>query len=299
MIDWHHLFGWTLMDYFTGSNYRVELEKDLSVKPQLLDIVIIEKATGTTLTDLPDGLENLSEHNLLTYKSLRETLDTLVIYELVCYYVNYRKLLDHKKWHELPQSEFQLYAVTTRYPRNLSKQFETLFQKQKAGVYDLKNGNHTIRVIVLSEIPKTPKNAIWQLFSSKTDGFDFGSEHYQWRCPSTIALLNPLFKIYQMEGINMPYTLEQACQECIRDTLESLPPKERLRGMALPDIINYFSPADVIKQFSPADVIKQFSPADVIKQLSPADVIKQLSPADIFQQFSKEEIEQHLAKLKQ
>ena len=77
----------------------------------------------------------------------------------------------------------------------------------------------------------------------------------------------------------MPYTLEQACQECIRDTLESLPPKERLRGMALPDIINYFSPADVIKQFSPADVIKQFS------------------PADIFQQFSKEEIEQHLANL--
>ncbi|HEC85026.1 MAG: hypothetical protein DRR08_13445 [Candidatus Parabeggiatoa sp. nov. 2] len=281
MIDWHHLFEWTLVDYFTGSNYRVDLEKDISVKPQRLDVLLIEKSTGTLLTEVPDGLENLSRHNLLTYKSLRETLDTLVIYELVSYYVNYRKLLDHKKWDELPNSEFQLYAVTTRYPRKFSKEFETQLEKQKAGVYDLKHGNHTIRVIVLSEIQKTPKNAVWQLFSSQAKGFDFGSEHYQWRYPPAIALLNPLFKLYRQEGINMSYTIEQAYRECVRDTLESLPPEERLRGMPLPEIINYFSPAEVIKQ------------------LSPAEVVKQLSLDDIFQQFSKEEIEEHLAKLKQ
>jgi len=36
MIDWHHLFGWTLTDYFRNSNYQVNLEKDLSIKPQQL-----------------------------------------------------------------------------------------------------------------------------------------------------------------------------------------------------------------------------------------------------------------------
>jgi len=31
-INWHRLFGLTLMDLFTGSNYQVELEKELSLK---------------------------------------------------------------------------------------------------------------------------------------------------------------------------------------------------------------------------------------------------------------------------
>lgn len=43
MIDWHRLFGLTLTGYFTNSCYRVELEKDLSIKQQLLDILIIEQ----------------------------------------------------------------------------------------------------------------------------------------------------------------------------------------------------------------------------------------------------------------
>jgi hypothetical protein len=35
MIDWHRLFGLALYDFFTGSPYVVELEKDLSMKRQL------------------------------------------------------------------------------------------------------------------------------------------------------------------------------------------------------------------------------------------------------------------------
>ncbi len=48
LTDWHHLFGMTLTDYFTNSAYRVELEKDLSIKKQLLDVVIIAKHEGKT-----------------------------------------------------------------------------------------------------------------------------------------------------------------------------------------------------------------------------------------------------------
>jgi hypothetical protein len=29
-MDWHRLFGLTLMDFFTGSPFIVELEKDLA-----------------------------------------------------------------------------------------------------------------------------------------------------------------------------------------------------------------------------------------------------------------------------
>ena len=290
MIDWHHLFGWTLMDYFTGSNYHVDLEKDLSVKPQLLDVVIIEKSTGSALSELPDGLENLSKHNLLTYKSLHETLDTLVIAELLSYYVNYRKLLSPKAWEDLSLSDFRLYAVTTRYPRKLSQEFKNDFQEIKEGVYALQFGNHHIQVIVLSQMPQIKKNALWQLFCNNPDGFKFGRQHYKWRYPPAIALLNPLITMYGKKGVNMPYTLEEAVKECVRDTLESLPPAERLRGLPLSEVVQYFSPADVVKQFSPADVVQYFSPAEMVKPLSIEERLSGLS---------QEDIEEYLAKLKQ
>src|SRR5436309_2730119 len=38
--DWHRLFGLLLADFFTGSPFRVELERDLSIQQQLLDVVI-------------------------------------------------------------------------------------------------------------------------------------------------------------------------------------------------------------------------------------------------------------------
>ncbi len=271
VINWHHLFGWTLTDYFTGSSYSVDLEKELSVKPQLLDVIIIEKSSGSPLTEPPDGLEHLSRHNLLTYKSLRETLDTLVITELLGHYVNYRKRLDHKNWNKLPLSEFQLYAVTTHYPHKLKREFKSQFQEIKAGVCELAIGSCTIRIIALNRIPKTKKNAVWQLFSSDTSNFEFGSEHYHWRYPLAVTLLRPLFTLHNKEKIKMPLTLEEAAVECARYTMNLLPPAERLKGMSLPEIIEQFSLAEVVKQFPPAEV---------------------------FEQFSAEEIEEYLAKLK-
>ncbi|MDP1614866.1 MAG: hypothetical protein Q8L68_03635 [Methylococcales bacterium] len=60
MINWHRLFGLFLMDFFTGSPYVVELEKDLSFKQQFLDVVILRKEQDGTVDELPDGFDNLT-----------------------------------------------------------------------------------------------------------------------------------------------------------------------------------------------------------------------------------------------
>jgi response regulator of citrate/malate metabolism len=64
LTDWHHLFGMTLTDYFSGTSYKVELEKELSLKKQRLDVVIIDEQDGKPPDELPDGLDNLISHNL-------------------------------------------------------------------------------------------------------------------------------------------------------------------------------------------------------------------------------------------
>ena len=90
-MDWHRLFGLLLTDYFTGSPFVVELEKDLSLKQQFLDVVILRKGKGRFAGRLPDGLDDLAAHNLLTFKSHQEALDDWALKELTGHYVSYRK----------------------------------------------------------------------------------------------------------------------------------------------------------------------------------------------------------------
>src|ERR671939_1039087 len=90
--DWHRLFGLLLTDFFTGSPFSVEIERDLSQQQQLLDVVIVRRGRGRFAGRLPDGLEGLAEHNLVSFKSHREALDAWAMKELLNYYVAYRKL---------------------------------------------------------------------------------------------------------------------------------------------------------------------------------------------------------------
>jgi hypothetical protein len=106
-INWHRLFGLMLMDYFSDRGFRVELEKDLSQKRQYLDVVIIErKDEEANLSGICDGFDNLSSHNMLSYKSKRQSLNAWALEELVGHYVNYRKIhwresLCHIPWNSL------------------------------------------------------------------------------------------------------------------------------------------------------------------------------------------------------
>src|SRR5205823_5207598 len=84
-------FGLLLTDFFAGSPFIVELEKDLSLRKQLLDVVILRRGQGRFAGRLPDGLDNLAAHNLITFKSHQETLDDWALKELTGHYVNYRK----------------------------------------------------------------------------------------------------------------------------------------------------------------------------------------------------------------
>src|SRR5438874_3727816 len=116
--DWHRLFGLLLTDFFSGSPFAVEVERDLSVQQQLLDVIIVRRGRGRFAGELPDGLEHLAEHNLLTFKSHREALDDWALRELLAHYVAYRKLVSPSPSELLPPEHFRLYAVAARFPHN-------------------------------------------------------------------------------------------------------------------------------------------------------------------------------------
>src|ERR1700726_901864 len=130
--DWHRLFGLLLTDFFTGSPFTVEVERDLSEQQQFLDLVILRRGRGRFVGRLPDGLDALVAHNLITFKSYREALDAWAMKELIGHYVAYRKLVSPSPAALLSEEQFRLYAVAARFPQRLSGQVP--WQQRQAGV---------------------------------------------------------------------------------------------------------------------------------------------------------------------
>jgi hypothetical protein len=284
-MKWHRLFGLALTDFFTDTAYRVELEKDLSLKQQFLDVVIIEQESGKPLAEVPDGLDNLAKHNLLTYKSLRQTLNSWALDELVGHYVNYRKQISPSLKKLLPAEDFRLYAATTRFPRKLARQMS--FKAFQTGVFEVSWGSQVIRIIVLSRIPPERRNALWELFSAIPEKVRLGASQYRVRQQQGSTMFYQLYHQYQVEGIAMPYTWEDFQRDF---------KKEFLAGLTAEDLLQRFSKEDLLQRFSKEDLLQRFSKEDLLERLSKEDLLERLSEEDLLQRFSKEGLLQRLSK---
>src|SRR6266567_1190500 len=160
---WHRLFGLSWMDFFRGLPVTVEMEKDLSLKQQLLDLIIIRKETTALPCRLPDGFEDLAAQNLITFKSYQEALDGWALNELVGHYVNYRKQVSPTMQDLLPEAEFRLYAVSVRYPQGLAQ--EVPLTRVRDGVYEVRHFTGSLRLVVVHQLPQEEHNAMLHLFS--------------------------------------------------------------------------------------------------------------------------------------
>ena len=271
--DWHRLFGLTLTDVFSDTPWRVELEKDLAMQRQLLDVVIIEQTAPEGLSvDLPDGLDHLRAHNLLTYKSKQEPLDGWALHELIGHYVNYRKLISPKPG-LLPEADFQLYAVATRYPQGLARSC-SLQPTDRPGVYDLSWGTSMIRLIVLNAIAQHPRNAAWELFSTQQDRIRHGAAHYRPHRSGTWDLLYRLYLIHLLEDPGMADTIEEYVREIRQQFLHSLTPEERVA------VLDQLPPEDVFKHFTPEERLRGLGPEERLRGLGPEERLRGLGPEE-------------------
>jgi hypothetical protein len=240
---WHRLFGLSLVDFFRGMPVVVELEKDLSLKQQLLDVVLIRKGAEPLPCRLPDGFEELSPHNLVSFKSYQEALDGWSLDELVGHYVNYRKQVSPSMQDLLPEADFRLFAVSVRFPQTLARQ--TALTRVQPGVYEARHFTGVIRLVVVHELPQQEHNALLHLFSARDDLLRYGAEHYRLRSKETSTLLRQLFERYRLEATLMPDALEQLKQfaeETIEELLKKLPAKRLVKGLSADELLAALTP---------------------------------------------------------
>ena len=233
-----------LMDYLSNRGFRVELEKDLSEKRQPLDVVIVEQENGEPdVSGICDGFDNLARHNLLSYKSKRQSLNVWAIEELLGHYVNYCKVLGRNGRGK--SDDVRLYAVSTRRPKKVLSL--TGVTEAKPGVYDLRVLSREIRILVLSEMPMEQRNAILSLFSFNAEKVKYAMDHYQWQQEDGSTVINQLLDQYAIEGIAMPYTMGQFRKEYIKAHLGEMNLDDRRKGVDPKDVLARFDPETRLK----------------------------------------------------
>ena len=111
--------------------------------------------------------------------------------ELTGHYVNYRKQCSARDQPLLPEADFRLYAVCSRYPYNLANRVK--LQPVQQGVYECERGTDVIRLIgVAGQVSREPQNALLHLFSASAETVGYGAGHYQQRSHDTSSLVGRL-----------------------------------------------------------------------------------------------------------
>jgi hypothetical protein len=267
--QWHRLFGMSWTDLLNGLPVDVELEKDLSIKQQFLDVAIVRKEPGNALAvQLPDGFEELANHNLISFKSYQEALEGWSLLELLAHFVNYRKQVSPSMDDLLPEDHFRLFAVCVRFPQGLSRQVE--LQRVQEGVYRVPYFTGTIRLIVVHQLPQQAQNAMLHLFSAREELVRFGAQPYRPRSRETSTFLHELYDRYREEGMPMPFTKEEFIREAmarmlhdpvvVKLVLEGIPVADRLEGVPVADRLAGLTPEQRLQGLSPqerADLLKR------------------------------------------
>ena len=291
VTNWHRLFGIVLKDFFHGTPFIVELEKDLSIKQQWLDVVIIRKQPGPVTKPFPDGLNDLSDHNLITFKSHQESLTDWSIKELIGHYVNYRKQVSPTMKQLLPETDFKLFAVSARFPDQIHAANPMLMQSP--GVHQLQWGTDTVTVLVMRDLPDEEQNALLHLFSAVPKKIQYAKDYYRPQLPDNSTVLLQLLKEYGFEELNMPYTMKEYQDYAIEDNLKfilkksfgtnllkALTPENVFKYVPTKVLLNLLPAEEQAKDLTPEEIVKFFPPEKLLEELSPKELWHFLSPKD-------------------
>ena len=258
-IYWHRLFGLLLIDYLSDRGFKVELEKDLSLKRQYLDVLIVESIEDEPdLSNICAGFDSLSRHNLLSYKSIHQTLNAWALEELIGHYVNYKKILDQKN---IKDKDIQLYAISTRFPGKLFSQIPA--KELDQGVWEVKVLSRNIRILVLSRLTREKRNAVLAFFSFDEDKVQFALDNYTWQRKDVSTVINQLLEKYALEGLGMPYTMEHFKKDYIKAHLHELDAEE---------VLSKFNSEERIKGLKPEEVLSKFDSEERLKGLKPEEI---------------------------
>lgn len=272
--EWHDLLSEGLTERVTHYPFTVYRELDLSRRKQRLDVAIMRlrdcdpSLLREEWEDMPDGLTDLVEHNLLTYKPINSTLYCGSLWFLISYFAAYAvmeqkgDLVENKdappeekeekkkatkneppieKYLEtmIEQKRVRLYAVCTHRPTWLAELKVTVRAERENGIYTLEGYGLPMRLIVTQEVEVAPRNALWLLLSGDEAKVRYAQECYKENLKEETfeGILKRVANLYQKEGmmieaVNMEEVRKEMRREFVEENLDKVSKEKRQEFVA-------------------------------------------------------------------
>ncbi len=268
--DWHQLFGVVIAHQTVNLPYTLEVDYNVDRTEQRIDILLRKDDPNAPQPILPDGFENLRIHNLFSFKSFQETLDLFTIRELLLYGLLYQKMQAPKGQTIVPDDDVSLYAVSTRYPRDLFKtpRLDIVPATGVSGVYDVWYGPSYLRLIVIQELALEARNANFFLFSSREDQVQYAQSNHRLTLPQYQYFVTKLMARFNPTGGVMPKLAIPTKAEMVREVFND-PEQDKavLRELlaGVPDELR-------IQDVSTTVRLKDIPVADRLEGLSPNEI---------------------------
>jgi hypothetical protein len=224
-IPWHRFLKIGLRHLFSGTCFEVYDEFDLSDQVQRVDFAVIRVANHNlpppAPEKMPDGLQTLRSHNLISYKSINEPFDRFALNELIGHAVAYSKLQARDDWKTFSDS-LGLIALSTRKPQTevISR---LLQQTANEDVYEIDCAGWKVTCIVINMASPEKRNWLWALLKGDKSRWKSG----------TIAVMLKAIKQQLKEMGNVDPEIEAFETEILESWLQELPPSQRLIGLDL------------------------------------------------------------------
>ena len=158
----------------------------------------------------------------------------------------------------------------------------------QSGVYEAVWGIHRVRVLVLSEMPEAPQNAVWGVFSNVAARVVAAAQQYRPHTDDVSTIMNELLNRYKAQGVVMPYTVEDFRRDYAREHLHQLTPEERTEGL---------SPEERTEGLSPEELLRGRSVDEVLRGLRPEERLRGLPLEERLRGLPAEEIQAYLRQL--
>ncbi len=120
-----------------------------------------------------------------------------------------------------------------------------------------------IRIIVLNELPLSQRNAALAFFTFDAEKVKFALENYDWTYEDGSTLINQLLKKYNLEGIDMSYTIEDFRHDVAIEYLESLEPREVIERVNIEKILKSLDIEEILKNLDAVEILKSLRTRDI------------------------------------
>lgn len=263
-VRWHRLLNVGLRQLFSGTCYDVLEEVDVSDQEQKLDFAVIRRSNDDLPEpkpeDLPDGLQELQDHNVISYKSMHEAFDHFALMELTSHVVTYSKLKAKADWRKF-STTLGVFAISTRKPSK-GVVAELLQETKTEAVYLIETQGFKVTCIVINQATKTDQNWLWRLMKG---------DKTRWKTTSFASMVNEITNQLKQMGKLDPED-EAFENQLILSVAAELEPEQLetlTAGKALMDKKAISIAQEMLKEGMPTELVARLTglPSEVVKEL--------------------------------